>query len=188
MVRSGLVALLLLSACARDTGIVLSPEEEARRIYELVRAEEASLIALNEMHELMAAQAQKAARDAGRELSNSAADYFVELLLREATKEMVSDLKTETVRLYVETYSPQSLHAYRVFLESPEGGEIAAKQADLMRELFAIGETIGEKAGVLAAQKIVDNIRNDIWPVQGEDAVKAELRAWIEPSENPHAQ
>ena len=101
---------------------------------------------------------------------------------------MVSDLKTETVRLYVETYSPQSLHAYRVFLESPEGGEIAAKQADLMRELFAIGETIGEKAGVLAAQKIVDNIRNDIWPVQGEDGVKAELRAWIEPSENPHAQ
>ena len=188
MVRGCLVGLFLLSACAPDTGVVLTPEEEARRIYQLVRAEEAALVALNEMHELMAAQAQKAARDLGKELSNSAADYFVELILREATPAMVSDLKSETVKLYVETYSPQSLHAYRVFLETPEGDEIAAKQADLMKELFATGEIIGEKAGLLAAQKIVDNIQNDIWPVEGDDNVKAELKAWIGQSENPHAQ
>ena len=179
MLRVCLIMAVMVSACSAKDGAQLSPEEEARRIYDLTRAEEVMRLSLVEMDTLMVANAQKAARDQGRELNDEAAQYFVDLIMSEAAAMMFDDIKSETIRLYVETYSPESLRAYRIFLESSEGSQIAEKQSELTQQLFEVGKVAGERAGVVAGQKVAKNISNDIWPVEGSEAAKAALRAWF---------
>lgn len=180
MFRFCLMLAVLVSACAPHAGVDLSPEEDARRIYQLSGAEEVTRLTMMEMDTLMVASAQKAARDQGIALSDEAAEYFVDLLLNETITMMLDDIKSETIRLYVETYSPEALQAYRIFLESPQGSEIAEKQSELTQRLFEVGEVAGQNAGFIAGQRIETNISNDIWTVDGSDAAKAELKDWLE--------
>ena len=99
--------------------------------------------------------------------------------LEETTANIAKETNNIVVELYVETYSVETLRAYREFLETPSGQEIADKQTELVSLAFTKGEEIGEKVGMLAGQKITEDIQRDVWVVEGSDAAKNELRNLI---------
>ena len=176
MKRLWFILVFGFAACSQQYSVVLSPEEDARRIVELSGMEDVMIISLREMDELMMANVQRAARQQGKELSDEAATYFVELLLEETADRMAREMRSGVVELYVENYSAETLRSYRKFLESPAGEEVAAKQLELTSASFAIGDKIGEEAGMLAGPKIAEDIQRDVWGVEGSEAAKSELR------------
>ena len=169
--------LTVLSAFAAVSHFAFAdPIEDARAIVELTETKELYLVAMEALGELMAGNIQNEVRKNGEEMSDAAAQFAAEFVSDIMAEEMTRRVKEPTVLAYVDNFSPEALAAYRQFLETEEGLEVASKIPLMVKEGSVIGEAIGEEVATIAVEKMIVDISEEKWPEGTSSTLKRELR------------
>ncbi len=168
-----LSVLLMLSAVPAHT--FADAREDAAFIVEMTETEEVFNSAMRAIAELMADSIQNDMRKNGVTISNDAAEVVADMLGQSMAELMVDEMQEPMIEAYLATLSPQTLHAYRLFLETDEGRELAQKQNILLNEGMKIGESIGEKVAMQAVGVMQGNIAEGVFPEGTLPSTKKEL-------------
>ena len=169
LITAGIACLFMQPALA-------DPLDDATYIVEQTVSDEYVTEIMSSMAELMAAGIVGELSQQGHRLSNDAADTIVELMMPTLVSGMSDEMRAGTVEIYREHMSPESLAAYRKFLESPAGQETIVLLPVLARAGAALGEEIGPVVGQQAAMEMFRRISSGQWPDGTSGRVKAELK------------
>ena len=152
------------------------PEDDARAIVEMTVTKEVFDSAMSAVAELMAGNIQNEVSKSGQTMSDGAARTVTTMMTDAMASQMVGGMSEPMVQAYVDNHSPEALAAYRAFLESAEGREIAAKIPAMTNEGAAIGERIGLQIGQSAMLGVLADVGADNWPEGTSTTVQRELK------------
>lgn len=170
------VIMTFLVFAATPAFAIADPQEDARIIAEITQTEETFSAAMDSLSNLMSATIQNEMHKAGKTISPDAARVYAQMLGTSLTEGMMTKMKKPMIDAYIANLSPEALHAYRLFLETDEGREIAATQTVMMQEGVRIGESVGEKVALGAVGRVTVKIADNEWPADTPPAVQAELK------------
>ena len=126
--------------------------------------------------DLMLGTLQNELSKEGKKISRSAGQVYVKMLTSHMTDALVDQMREPLAEAYVANVSPETLAAYRAFLETEEGQEIVLTRSIILDESLKIGEDI---AGVVAAPAVAAaqaDMESGNWPEGTLKTTQSELR------------
>ncbi|MFN7055559.1 DUF2059 domain-containing protein [Hyphomonas sp.] len=152
------------------------PAADAQVIVNMTVTEDVMAASFAAMADLIVSSFEGQAPKAGNELSPEAARFISEMMIAEMLPLLVTELRHEMARAYITTLSPESMSAFRQFLETPAGTEWAEAQGDLLRAASLIGQEVAEPVAIDAVNVMISNILAGKFPDGTPEAVQAEVR------------
>jgi hypothetical protein len=156
------------------------PRRDAERIIELTMGEEIFAATGDLMAELMVGSIQNAVRQEGGSLSDAAALNLVQLLMDEMLPILDAGISERSVDIYLDTLTPDTIAAYRAFLETPAGQEVVAQTGTIMRESEKLGGEIANESIQTVLQAVEARIEANEWPEGTLPSSKKEIRTIFE--------
>lgn len=174
----------LVVVCSGATGwsgpAAASPEADATAIAEYTMTDELFAVQMEGVAGLVADSIVGEFRRAGTSLSDESAQVLTAMFLPLLAAGMGTDMRAGSADALVQLASPEALAAYRAFLETPEGQEIAAIIPAYSRAQIVLGEQVGAGLGESTVQAAVAEMQADRFPIGTSPAVKAELKRVFE--------
>jgi len=171
------ISITFLTLAALSGFAHADPEDDAKAIVEMTATKEVYASGMSAMADLMAGNIQNEVSKAGETMSDAAAALVASMMSDIMAEEMESRMSGPMAQAYIDNHSPEALAAYRAFLETPEGSEIAKNIPVMTQEGAAIGEQIGAQLGGLAVTKIIEDIQSDSLPEGTSSTLKRELES-----------
>ena len=156
------------------------PRSDAERIVELIMSEETFAATGDMMAGLMVGSIQNAVRQEGGSLSDAAANNLAEITVDEMMPILEESMKARSADIYLDTLSPDTLAAYRAFLETPAGVEVIAQTGMIMRESEKLGGEIANESIKTVLDGVEARIEANDWPEGTLPSSKKEIRAIFE--------
>lgn len=156
------------------------PIDDARYIVDASLSEEYLSSVMDAMAKIMAACITGEMAKNGVMLSEEASATIVKLMKPSLIQGMRDGLRDDLVDVHLDLISPESLAAYRAFLETPAGAEIMSALPELTMVSSQIGEQLGFELGMAAADDMVIRIRAGDFPDGTSKATQEELIAVID--------
>ena len=128
------------------------------------------------MGELMLGMLQNELSKEGKTISRDAGLVYVGMMTSHMTDALVAQMREPLAKAYVANLTPETLAAYRAFLETDAGREVAATKALIMRESIKIGEDIAVAVATPAVAAAQADIEADNWPAGTLKTTQVELR------------
>ena len=153
------------------------PEDDAKAIVEMTATKEVFASGMDAMADLMAGNIQNEVNKTGQSMSDAAATLVASMMSEIMAEEMESRMSGPMIQAYIDNHSPEALAAYRAFLQSPEGTEVAKKIPVMTQAGAVIGEQIGVQLGGIAVAQIVQDVQSDNLPAGTSQELKNELKA-----------
>lgn len=171
--RALFISIILTSAghAAAD------PEEDAAIIVDALVSEDLYVAVFEALADLMGGNIRNEFSKAGEEVSDDAIETVVSMMTEDMSSMMATDMRQGMIDVYVEMFSSETLAAYRTFLETDAGREVAALTPELTREGQKLGEGIGADIGVRAANRMQERIKAGQFPEGTLRTTQSELRA-----------
>lgn len=174
--KNGLKSVIALAVlAATSTFACADPIDDATFIVDSTLTREYFAESLEQVSGLMVGFMQNELRKQGKEMSNDASEVLSDMMLEAMLEGMQAGMRSDMAEAYVLNFSPDTLAAYRAFLETPAGRELASKQGVIVAEAGKIGEEIGGELGLQAVQKITDDLAADRWPEGTLSSTKTEI-------------
>ena len=148
---------------------------DAQYVVDQLISEELFQAAMQSTANLMAGSLQNEVSKQGKELSDNGAAILSDWMASYMASSMVMLMREDLVKVYEANFSPETLAAYRAFLQTPAGQDIAKAQTLLVKEGEAIGLKYGERVAIDAINKISMSIKADTWPEDTPTVIKEEL-------------
>ncbi len=126
--------------------------------------------------DLMVGNLQNEVAKGGDTISDDAARVVSQMLSQHMIESMMEAMREPLAKAYVYNLSPESLEAYRAFIETPAGQEVIGTSGALLLESYKIGEQVGGQVAGPAVAAMQADIRADRWPEGTLKSTRAELR------------
>ncbi|MEL6725105.1 MAG: DUF2059 domain-containing protein [Pseudomonadota bacterium] len=152
------------------------PVEDANYIVDVSLSDEYLSSVMGAMADLMASGIIGEMAKSGITLSDEASQTIVALMMPSLIQGMKEGLRDEIVDVYLDTLSPESLAAYRTFLETPAGIELIDALPEIADVSAQAGERLGFDLGVTAANEMAQRIQSGDFPPGTSEATRNELR------------
>jgi len=152
------------------TGICLcsaasaEPIDDARAIVNMTIDESQFQIMFDSIGDLMLGTLQNELAKEGETLSDDAGRVYVAMLTGHMVNGLSGKMQEPLAEAYVLNLSPETLTAYRAFLETEAGQEVAATQGIIMQESTKIGEQLAAPVATEAVMAAQADMENGNWP------------------------
>tara|TARA_R110001606_G_scaffold364453_2_gene518985 strand:- start:44 stop:610 length:567 start_codon:yes stop_codon:yes gene_type:complete len=153
------------------------PIDDARIIVEKTVTRDQFDAAFVAMADLLLGSMQNESAKSGKPLSDDAAQVVVQMLTERMVDGMLEQMREPLAQAYMLNLSPEAISAYRRFLETDEGSEVAAITPTIMLESMKIGQEIGKNIATDAVNAMIADIEADNWPSGTLKSTQAELRS-----------
>ncbi|KCZ94334.1 hypothetical protein HJO_03130 [Hyphomonas johnsonii MHS-2] len=157
-------------------GAFAEPIDDARVIVDKTVTRDQFSAAFTSIAGLMLGNMQNEVAKSGKSLSDDAAAVVVEMLTTQMVDAILERMREPLAKAYVLNLSPEAIAAYRAFLETEAGGEVAAATPQIMLESSKIGEEIGGEIAGEAVRAMVAEMEAGNWPSGTLKSTQAELR------------
>lgn len=127
------------------------------------------------MADLMVGNLQNEFAKGGDSISNTASETVVVMMTRHMTDALLAGMREPLAEAYVYNVSPESLAAYRAFLETPEGQEISSTNGVIALESVKIGEELAESIAIPAVTAMIEDMRDGNYPAGTLKSTQREL-------------
>ena len=178
------VAMILRAICLAATvatfpiaGGHADPEEDARYIADSLYGADVIDVMFRGVGGLMVPMMMGEMQRNGGELSEPASRALTQMMLDALLKRSRIEMTEMYANVYSETLSPEALAAYREFLSTPAGREVAAASARIQADAMMRGEQIGQSLGFAAMEDVILKIESADWPLGTTRAAQEELRS-----------
>lgn len=173
------VASLGVSLSSLTTALA-GPVEDANYIVDATLSDEYLSAIMGAMADLMASSITGELAKSGFTLSEDASQTLVVLMMPSLIQGMKDGLRDEIADVYLDAVSPESLAAYRAFLETTAGNELISALPEITTVSAQVGERLGYDLGLVAAEEMVQRIQSGDFPAGTRKATRDELIALFE--------
>nr|WP_070959745.1 DUF2059 domain-containing protein [Hyphomonas sp. Mor2] len=153
------------------------PIEDANYIADATFSEEYLGAIMDAMANLMASSITGELARSGITLSVDASQTLVALMMPTLIEGMKDGMRDEIAGVYLDNVSPESLAAYRAFLESAAGVELINSMPEIATVSSQVGERLGHDLGLEAAAEMIQRIQSGDFPAGTSKATRDELVA-----------
>lgn len=170
----------VLAALAITSGLALpaSPEpmDDALYIVDAIYTRDQYKIGIDGMADILIGSFENDLQKEGLSISPDAAAVFLQMMSDNMLDMLVEGTRQPLADAYVLNLSPETLSAYRAFLETEEGQEVSANLGALTRESLRVGEMVGAEIAEPAVAGVLANMEDGEWPVGTLKSTQFELR------------
>ena len=156
------------------------PESDARYIVDATLTREYLTVVMGAMADMMSGNMTAELARNGVNISPDASDTMVKMMLPPMLDMMLEGMGDELAQVYLNEMSPESLQAYRAFLETPAGREVISSLPAISAASADVGERLGASMGMHAANEMMANIKSGNYPEGTSESVKSELSALLQ--------
>ncbi len=157
------MATIVASACMCGAAHA-EPIDDARAIVELTVDESQFELIFDAMGDLMLSALQNELANSGKAISEDAAKVYVALLTKHMASGLSGKMQEPLAEAYALNLSPDTLAAYRAFLETDAGREVAATQSLILQESTKIGEELAPPVATDAIIATMEDMKAGNWP------------------------
>ncbi|WP_321489496.1 hypothetical protein [uncultured Hyphomonas sp.] len=140
------------------------PMEDALYIVDTTVNSEQLEIVYAGLGDLMLASLENELAKEGLTITKDAGGVYVKMLTSHMTDAVVEAMREPLAEAYVVNLSPEALAAYRGFLETEAGQEVARNQNTLVKEATKIGENLAVPVATMAVQATKEDMKLGNWP------------------------
>jgi hypothetical protein len=140
------------------------PIDDARAIVGITVNEAQFVAVFDGLGDLMLASLQNEFSKQGKTISDDAGRVYVEMLSDNMVEGLTEKMREPLAQAYAANISADALSAYRAFLETEEGLEVAGILPVLVQEGQKIGEQLAPAVAADATRRTLADMEAGTWP------------------------
>ena len=172
------VFALIAGACLCGSAIA-DPIDDARAITSITVNEAQFVAVFDGLGDLMLDSLQNELAKKGQSISDDAGRVYMKMLTGNMVEGLTEKIREPLAQAYAANLTPEALSAYRAFLETEEGLEVAEMLPVLVLESQKIGEQLAPSVAADATRRTLADMDAGIWPDGTLKTTRNELLAMV---------